>query len=242
MSRRSSRRAAAKPKASSIPPGVKLGFASLVEGNEELVSSMLSRKPRSDESEDDRDSDSDSNNNALALAVALTECMSTNQLSAEAFLARFFTSSVLGTYCTNVLGVSGKGNEATLAARIARQWTKPGFFDPRSKKACETNAAATAATAAATTRSARESSSSPSSSPKKDTIAKHNKQAVEQLDGKVESKAKARAKLKPKPKGSKPKKRAGSSGERVEEPTRDGKPSDDSNKKSRTMGGSDKGD
>mmetsp|Transcript_195 Transcript_195/g.416 ORF Transcript_195/g.416 Transcript_195/m.416 type:complete len:240 (+) Transcript_195:106-825(+) len=238
MSRRSSRRATAKPKASSIPPGVKLGFASLVEGNEELVSSMLSRKPRFDESEDDRDSNSNSNsnNNALALAVALTECMSTNQLSAEAFLARFFTSSVLGTYCTNVLGVSGKGNEATLAARIARQWTKPGFFDPRSKKARETNVAATAAAAATTTRSARESSS-----PKKDTIAEHNKQAVEQLDGKVEGKAKARAKLKPKPKESKPKKRAGSSGERVEEPTRDGKPIDDSNKKSRTMGGSDKG-
>ena len=50
-----------------------------------------------------------------------------NNLSAEALLARFFPVEMLRTYCEERLRVSEKGNEATLAARIARAWGKPDF-------------------------------------------------------------------------------------------------------------------
>eukprot|EP00984_Skeletonema_dohrnii_P015412 scaffold6652_cov78-Skeletonema_dohrnii-CCMP3373.AAC.1 len=59
--------------------------------------------------------------------TALTDCMAMNNLSAEALLARFFHVSLLRSYCEDRLGVSSKGNEATLAARIARAWSKPNF-------------------------------------------------------------------------------------------------------------------
>ena len=62
-----------------------------------------------------------------ALVGALIECMSVNSLSAEALLARFFDASLLGDYCAAQLGKSAKGNAATLAARIAREWAKPSF-------------------------------------------------------------------------------------------------------------------
>jgi hypothetical protein len=44
-----------------------------------------------------------------------------NDLSAEALLARFFDVSVLRSYCEDRLGVTGKGNEATLAAKLPRR-------------------------------------------------------------------------------------------------------------------------
>lgn len=50
-----------------------------------------------------------------------------NNLSAEALLARFFHVDLLRKYCEDRLDVSSKGNEATLAARIARVWSKPDF-------------------------------------------------------------------------------------------------------------------
>jgi len=59
--------------------------------------------------------------------TALTDCMAMNNLSAEALLARFFHVGLLRSYCEDRLGVSSKGNEATLAARIARAWSKPNF-------------------------------------------------------------------------------------------------------------------
>jgi hypothetical protein len=61
------------------------------------------------------------------LMEALTNCMAMNNLSAEALLARFFHVDLLRKYCEERLGQSGKGNEATLAARIARAWSKPNF-------------------------------------------------------------------------------------------------------------------
>lgn len=65
-----------------------------------------------------------------AVRKALADCMSTNNFSAEALLARFFPASVLSTYCIERLRVSGKGNEATLAARIGTKLSKPDFQIP----------------------------------------------------------------------------------------------------------------
>ena len=45
--------------------------------------------------------------------------------SAEAVLARFFSQDLLASHLVDALGKSGKGNPATLAARIVAQW-KPG--------------------------------------------------------------------------------------------------------------------
>ena len=109
MSRRSRRSAPAK--ALKLPQSVIFGLTSLVKGNETTIASMLSK-----DSEDEK-----------ALVGALIECMSVNSLSAEALLARFFDASLLGDYCAAQLGKSAKGNAATLAARIAREWAKPSF-------------------------------------------------------------------------------------------------------------------
>mmetsp|Transcript_33548 Transcript_33548/g.61667 ORF Transcript_33548/g.61667 Transcript_33548/m.61667 type:complete len:191 (+) Transcript_33548:1266-1838(+) len=123
MSRRSSRRQqAVKP---AIPPNIERGLTSLVDGNEILVASMLSIKT-SKKNDDDADDD-DKATKSSALVTALADCMTMNHLSAEALLGRFFTSSVLSAYCIAVLGVSGKGNEATLAARIGKKWSRPDF-------------------------------------------------------------------------------------------------------------------
>mmetsp|Transcript_16044 Transcript_16044/g.28946 ORF Transcript_16044/g.28946 Transcript_16044/m.28946 type:complete len:181 (+) Transcript_16044:91-633(+) len=123
MSRRSSRRQqAVKP---AIPPNIERGLASLVDGNEILVASMLSIK--TSKKDDDDSDDDDKAAKRSALVTALAECMTMNHLSAEALLSRFFTASVLGAYCITVLGVSGKGNEATLAARIGKKWSRPDF-------------------------------------------------------------------------------------------------------------------
>ena len=89
------------------------GLASLVEGNEGVVASMLSLAAG------DRDS--------AACVAKLVDCMGVNNLSAEALLARFFDGALLGEYCAARLCKSAKGNAATLAARIAREWAKPAF-------------------------------------------------------------------------------------------------------------------
>ena len=114
--RRTSRRAP-KKSAASLPAGVLAGLSSLVEGNESTIAQMLSVT----------DLPSDKAEAQTQLQTSLTDCMAMNDLSAEALLARFFDSSVLSKYCQDRLGVSGKGNEATLAARIARAWAKPDF-------------------------------------------------------------------------------------------------------------------
>jgi hypothetical protein len=107
MSRRSRRET--KPAKQSIPVSVLAGLTSLVEGNEDLIREMLSAAA------DD------------SLVDKLTECMGMNALSAEMLLARFFDASVLSPYCISRLGKSGKGGDATLASRIAREWAKPTF-------------------------------------------------------------------------------------------------------------------
>lgn len=103
-----------------LPQSVMLGLTSLVEGNESTIASMLSQ---------------DGESGAEALVAALTECMSVNNLSAEALLARFFDASLLGDYCAAQLGKSAKGNASTLAARIAREWAKPSFAPRAASKA-----------------------------------------------------------------------------------------------------------
>ena len=116
-SRRSSSRAPKKA-AASLPAGVLTGLGSLVEGNEHLIAKMLSVSDLPESTSDEAQQQ---------LKSSLTDCMALNDLSAEALLARFFDASVLRKYCEDRLGVSGKGNEATLAARIARAWAKPDF-------------------------------------------------------------------------------------------------------------------
>ncbi|KAL7453748.1 hypothetical protein ACHAWC_005388 [Mediolabrus comicus] len=114
MSRRSSR--TPKKAALSLPSGVTTGLDSLIDGNESTIASMLSVSI-SKKQEDIK----------TKLMEALTDCMAMNNLSAEALLARFFHVDLLRKYCEERLGQSGKGNEATLAARIARAWSKPNF-------------------------------------------------------------------------------------------------------------------
>ena len=114
MSRRSSR--TPKKASLSLPSGVKAGLDSLIDGNESTIASMLSVSI-SKKQEDIK----------TKLMEALTDCMAMNNLSAEALLARFFHVDLLRKYCEERLGQSGKGNEATLAARIARAWSKPNF-------------------------------------------------------------------------------------------------------------------
>jgi hypothetical protein len=53
--------------------------------------------------------------------------MGVNHLTAEMVMARFFETSVLSHYSQEVLEKSGKGSAATLAARIAKEWSKPDF-------------------------------------------------------------------------------------------------------------------
>ena len=100
-----------------LPDSIRRGLLSLVEGNEDLIAKMLSVSEKEDDDDTRRSS----------LVTALTDCMTMNNLNAESLLARFFDSSVLSEYCTKRLDVSGKGNEATLAARISRAWNKDTF-------------------------------------------------------------------------------------------------------------------
>lgn len=99
------------PAAASVPDNVRRGLASFVNGNEDVVRAMGV--------EEDGDGGD--------LVDALLDVMRVNALSHEMLLARFFDASALSSYCEGVLGKSGKGSAATLAERIAREWSKPGF-------------------------------------------------------------------------------------------------------------------
>mmetsp|Transcript_24325 Transcript_24325/g.34847 ORF Transcript_24325/g.34847 Transcript_24325/m.34847 type:complete len:338 (+) Transcript_24325:44-1057(+) len=118
MSRRSSRRTPKKA-ALSLSAGTSTGLSSLIDGNESTIASMLSVSISKN--------DTSSSATKTKLMEALTDCMAMNNLSAEALLARFFNVTLLRSYCEDRLDVSSKGNEATLAARIARAWSKPNF-------------------------------------------------------------------------------------------------------------------
>ncbi|ACO68996.1 hypothetical protein MICPUN_55528 [Micromonas commoda] len=65
-----------------------------------------------------------------ALTDKLAGVMAVNSLSAESMLARFFTDDTLGAHLAAAYGKSGKGNPATLAARLVAQWK------PRTRDAC----------------------------------------------------------------------------------------------------------
>lgn len=108
MSSRSRRNKA--PTMASVPTSVRAGLASLCEGNEHAVRQMLSLGTEHAD-----------------LTPKLLECMGVNSLSAEMLLARFFDAQLLAEYCTQRLGKSAKGAAATLAERIAREWSKPSF-------------------------------------------------------------------------------------------------------------------
>ena len=108
MSSRSRRNKA--PTMASVPASVRAGLASLCEGNEHAVRQMLSLGTEHAD-----------------LTPKLLECMGVNSLSAEMLLARFFDAQLLAEYCTQRLGKSAKGAAATLAERIAREWSKPSF-------------------------------------------------------------------------------------------------------------------
>ena len=87
---------------------MRLGLASIVEGNEVLVVNMLDASAADD------------------LVEKLIECMGVSNLNAEMLLANWFSASILGEYAQR-LGKSSKGSAATLADRIAREWAKPSF-------------------------------------------------------------------------------------------------------------------
>jgi hypothetical protein len=105
------RRAASQP--ATLPPNIRSGLASICEGNEALIKQMLGAEAtgRAD----------------ATLTDQLAQVMAVNSLSAEMMLARFFDASVLSSYASARLGKSGTGSAATLAARIAREWSKPTF-------------------------------------------------------------------------------------------------------------------
>ena len=63
-----------------------------------------------------------------ALTDKLAGVMAVNSLSAESMLARFFTDDTMGAHLAAAYGKSGKGNPATLAARLVAQW-KPRVRD-----------------------------------------------------------------------------------------------------------------
>ena len=65
-----------------------------------------------------------------ALTDKLAGVMAVNSLSAESMLARFFTDDTMGAHLAAAYGKSGKGNPATLAARLVAQWK------PRTRDAC----------------------------------------------------------------------------------------------------------
>ena len=116
-SRRSSRRAASSSsKLDPITPSIRRGVESLVRGNESYAAKMLSV-----------DMSGASSSSVPKIADAFVRCMAMNRLTAEMLLAQFFDASVLSVYSKSVLEKSGKGSAATLAARIAREWSKPDF-------------------------------------------------------------------------------------------------------------------
>jgi hypothetical protein len=116
-----SRRSARKPVsgASALPVSVQRGLASMCAFDEDAVGKMISLR------------------SSEPMAEALATVMRVNSISAEMLLARFFDRELLGPYCEQRLGKSGKGDAATLAARIAREWAKPTFADDRAAAPAE---------------------------------------------------------------------------------------------------------
>ena len=126
MSRRSQRsRSASKDTRKAIPPSIRRGLESLVENNESYVSKILSSSSQTTKTSQEL---------RQRLVNDLEDCMRVNNLSAEMLLARFFDASILSEYSQTILGKSGKGSEATLAARISREWSKPNFSPHEIKK------------------------------------------------------------------------------------------------------------
>lgn len=105
-----SRRQRSAPKIS-VSASVRSGLASLVDGNQSSIRSMLDASLSDD------------------LVEKLIDCMGVSNLNAEMLLANYFQASVLGPYARR-LGKSDKGGTATLAERIAREWAKPSFAPP----------------------------------------------------------------------------------------------------------------
>lgn len=88
------------------------GLKTFVEGNERDIASML---------------DADLKSSCSDLVNSLADVMRVNALQPEGLLARFFDDGMLSRYLTVVLQKSGKGNTATLASRIDREWQRPTF-------------------------------------------------------------------------------------------------------------------
>ncbi len=129
--RRSSRRSrAATTSSKEIKPSLRRGLKSLVKGNEPYISKMLSVDIEGDDGRDMME-ESESMNKIMK---AIIDCMNMNNLTAEMLLARFFDTSVLSAYSINIIGKSGKGSSATLAARIAKEWSKDEFQPSGSSK------------------------------------------------------------------------------------------------------------
>lgn len=129
MSRRSSRRkATSNNESSSIQPSIRRGLESICIGNESYVTKILSLDKAAAAASSNNDESSD---NQKIITNALEGCMKMNNLSAEMLLARFFDDSVLSQYSIKVLNKSGKGSAATLAARIAKEWSKNDFHSTK---------------------------------------------------------------------------------------------------------------
>ena len=67
------------------------------------------------------------------LVEKLLGVMGVSKISAEQLLANYFSAGVLGAYARRI-GKSDKGGQATIAERIAREWAKPSFEPPASRK------------------------------------------------------------------------------------------------------------
>jgi hypothetical protein len=150
-----------------IKASIQRGLESLAEGNESYIAKMLSiditavgldkdiagtstitctNTNASTSAKASPDND-DPSTYAIILKIsnALQDCMSMNNLTPEMLLARFFDDAVLSVYSKNVLGKSGKGSAAILAARITKEWSKDSFqclSTNKRKRSSEENAVA----------------------------------------------------------------------------------------------------
>ena len=140
-----SRRQRSAPKAN-VSPSVRLGLASLVEGNEEHICSMLDASASDD------------------LVEKLVACMGVGNLSAEMLLANYFSAPILSRYAA-LLGKSGKGGTASLAARIAGEWAKPSFTPPPSTSSSSLKRPAEEADAEEAEGASKQSKQEPSEAP-----------------------------------------------------------------------------
>ena len=98
-----------------VAPSVRLGLASFCDGNESTVRQMTDAGAGDD------------------LVEKLLGVMGVSKISAEQLLANYFSAGVLGAYARRI-GKSDKGGQATIAERIAREWAKPSFEPPASRK------------------------------------------------------------------------------------------------------------